>query len=406
MIRYPDLHSSGLQSDQSGSSYPEYSLAFDRVTEQLRQHEAVVAAERHAAEGRLAELLAMPAGRRRLLAANSERFRSLSLCQALIRESHRQGFEDRTESLVLAEIAVEIAQRLDSSLYGVSCVEDLRGRCWGQLGNARRINSDLRGAEEAFRIAEVHIEAGTGDSLELGRLLDLVATLRKVQNRVGESKRLQRAAIDLYREIGDCHLTGRGWIKMAALHNLEGEAERALSCLGQGLALIDAQSEPVLAAAAAQELTVALLEAGRCDEALDAMHRARMLLNRLENQQVSRVRFRCLEGHIEERLGRLDRAEAALRVARQGFLRLGLSAEVAAVSMDLARIYLRQGRTADLKQLVAEMVPIFESRDLHDAAMAALLLFRQAVETERATLGLVEEVRARLENPRSAERLL
>lgn len=400
-------HPTDLHAEQDGNSHCEYSLAFERVAEQMEQQQAVVAAERQVATEQLAELLAMPAGRRRLLATNSERFRSLSLCQALTRESHRQGFEAPIESLALAEVAVEIARRLDSTPYGVECIEDLQGRCWGQLGNARRINSDLRGAEEAFRIAEEHVDAGTGDSLERGRLLDLVATLRKVQNRIGESRRLQRSAIDHYREIGDCHMTGRGWIKMAKLHNLEGEAERALSCLGQGLALIDTQSEPVLAASAAQELTVALLEAGRCDEALDALQRARMLLDRLEDQQVSRVRFRWLEGHIEEKMGRLDRAETALRVARQGFIRLGASFEVAEISLDLARIYLRQqGRTAKLKQLVAEVLPIFESRSLHDAALGALLLFRQAVESEQATLDLLENVQAHLEKSQGAAKLL
>ena len=46
-----------------------------------------------------------------------------------------------------------------------------------------------------------------------------------------------------------------------------------------------------------------------------------------------------------------------------------------------------------------------ESRQLHDDAMAALLLFRQAVETERATLGLVEEVRTYLEKSQSDPKL-
>ncbi len=389
--------------DLDGDSLPDYSTVFENVAEQLQHEEAVVLAERQAAESCLAELMAMPAGRRRLLVANSERYKSLSLCQALIRESHRQGFEDPAESLALAELATVIARRLDTSFYGTECVEDVRGRCWGQLGNARRVNSDLHGAEEAFQVAEGHLKAGSGDSLERGRLLDLVATLRKVQNRLAESKQLQRAAIECYREIGDCHSTGRGWIKMAKLHNLEGDSDRALTCLGQGMTLIDTQSEPVLAASAAQELTVALLEAGRCDEALDALQRARMLLDRLENQQVSRVRFRWLEGHIEEKMGHFDRAEAALRVARQGFVRLGASFDLGEVSLDLARVYLQQpGRTADLKQLVAEVLPIFESRNLHDAAMGALLLFGQAVETERATLDLLDEVQAQLENSKGA----
>ena len=38
------------------------------------------------------------------------------------------------------------------------------------------------------------------------------------------------------------------------------------------------------------------------------------------------------------------------------------------------------------------MVPIFQSRDLHQEAIAALLLFQRAVEMDTLTLRMVEEV--------------
>ena len=63
---------------------------------------------------------------------------------------------------------------------------------------------------------------------------------------------------------------------------------------------------------------------------------------------------------------------------------------------ELAVLYAEQGRMADLKRLAAEMVPIFSSLHIHREALAALAYFRQAVETERASLALVNGVAAYL----------
>ena len=59
-------------------------------------------------------------------------------------------------------------------------------------------------------------------------------------------------------------------------------------------------------------------------------------------------------------------------------------------------LYTKQGRTADLKQLAAEMVPIFASRQIHREALAALAFFKQAVEAEKASLEVVTRVAAYL----------
>ena len=65
---------------------------------------------------------------------------------------------------------------------------------------------------------------------------------------------------------------------------------------------------------------------------------------------------------------------------------------MAVVSLELAALYLRQGRTAEIKQLAAEMVPIFESQDVHQDTIAALLLFKKAVDMETLTARMLEEV--------------
>jgi hypothetical protein len=53
-----------------------------------------------------------------------------------------------------------------------------------------------------------------------------------------------------------------------------------------------------------------------------------------------------------------------------------------------------------MKRLAAEMVSIFESRDLHPEALAALAIFRQAAAAEAVTLGLVERMATYLQRAR------
>lgn len=45
-----------------------------------------------------------------------------------------------------------------------------------------------------------------------------------------------------------------------------------------------------------------------------------------------------------------------------------------------------------MRKLAEEMLPIFQSRDVHREAIAALLVFQKAAEMERVTLGLVQEL--------------
>lgn len=374
-----------------------YATAFETIADELEGFQQMVDRERQEADRLTSELLTLPAGRRNLLVKNSRKYQTLAICQKLVAESHRLGFEEPTESLSLANLALTVAGELSEERYGSGAIEDFKARSWGQIGNAQRILNDFRNADAAFVAAKEHLLSGTEDPLERAWLLDLVASLRKDQNRLEESKKLQQASLGLFGEVGDCHQQGRALIKMSSLHTLEGEPEKALACLSMGVPLIDTTVEPQLALFAAENLSWVLLDCCRYVEARAALQKARQILSGLSGHEVSRIRHRWCEGRIEMAIGNDWRAERSFLVVRQGFLRCHRSLQVAEVTLDLALLYARSGRTADMKQLVVEILPIFESRDLHDDAMAALILFRQAVESEQATLSLVEQVRTRFE---------
>jgi hypothetical protein len=107
-------------------------------------------------------------------------------------------------------------------------------------------------------------------------------------------------------------------------------------------------------------------------------------------EAVTQNRRTWVAGKIARGLGQDREAEELLLEARRSFLAEDVPYEVALVSLDLAAIYAQQGRTDELKRLAAEMMPVFSSRQIHREALAALLYWTQAVETETARERIAE----------------
>jgi hypothetical protein len=149
----------------------DYGRMIDGVLADIRPQ--IRAAEREWAEAPflLAELLRHPLARRELLVRNSRRFHNLALCGLLLARSHQESAEAPWHGERLAALALQLVGSLDAEWYGDWALSDARARCWMLIGHARRIASDLRGAEEAFRTAETHLRRGTGDREERVRLL-------------------------------------------------------------------------------------------------------------------------------------------------------------------------------------------------------------------------------------------
>ncbi|HSS79087.1 MAG TPA: hypothetical protein VLV54_20365, partial [Thermoanaerobaculia bacterium] len=74
--------------------------------------------------------------------------------------------------------------------------------------------------------------------------------------------------------------------------------------------------------------------------------------------------------------------------------------EAALSSLDLAVIWLKAGRNAEVAQLAVGMKWIFEAKGIEREALAALRLFCEAAEREAATVELARRVIADLETAR------
>jgi tetratricopeptide (TPR) repeat protein len=344
----------------------------------------------------LAEVLGTPEAERRALIGDGVRFHSLQLSELLAARSREAGFADPTRAVELASLAVVAAERLDDRHYGPMLAEDARAAAWAHLGNAYRIAADLRRAEEALQTAGEHHKRGGEDAYIEAQILSFTASLRSTQGRYDEAARLLDGAITVYREARDRHQEGKALILKGTALGYAGRHREAIRMIRRGLSRVDLLQEPRLLVAAQHNLVLFLTEGGHPQEARESLTAMRRLYLDL-GERMNLVRLRWLEGKIARELGSLDEAETILKEARHIFLENGIGIDAALVSLDLAIVHTQRGETAALKQLAAEMVPIFESGDVHPEALAAVLLFRQAADAEQVTRTLLDEIAAKLQ---------
>ncbi|HWN45164.1 MAG TPA: hypothetical protein VNW71_23265 [Thermoanaerobaculia bacterium] len=371
---------------------------WSRLIVKLEHRMELIARERAVAPGLVDELLALPPGEREAL-LRSRRFQTIAVCELLVERSFAEGFQDPGRARELAELAVQVADRLDILLYGRSVVQDFRARAWAYLGNARRLGSDLKGAEEAISLAESFSEEGSADPLEEARILDLKASLLADQGSLEEAAGLLDVVIDIHEDIRDTHRKGRALISKGLFLSYAGQPEQGLDWISRGLELIRGEQEPRLVLMANHNIAWCLTDCGRAQEAQRHLDGIRHLYDGFSDPW-TRLRLGWLEARIAAGLGRREEAESRLRELRDAFVEQRLGYDASIVTLDLAALYLEQGRTAEVRRLAEEALPVLLAQDIHREAMAALIAFQQATEIERATPGMVQQIAAYLHRAR------
>lgn len=324
------------------------------------------------------------------------------LCESLIARSQACRHQDPEQMVLLAERAAAIAADLDPLFYGPELTADLRARCLAELGNAHRVADDLEAAERSLRHAGEESARGTQDPLLLARIMDLTASLRGAQRRFGEALELLDAVYRLYESHGDRHNAGRALISKGLYTGYDNNPEEAVNLLSTGLTLIHPASDPKLVISAVHNLITFLADGGRFRQAQRLLRRARPAYD-AEGDRLNLIKLHWLEGKIAAGLGRLRRAELLLKQARQELEATGLHYHAALVSLDLAAVWLGQGKTAETRTLVENLVATFRARRIAREALAALVLLKEAFDLDRAEpLELLRAVSRYLKGSRQA----
>ena len=314
-------------------------------------------------------------------------------CEQILARSRQGGPE---EKVTAASLAVGLAERIPPDLRGPRQLADLQARALGERGNARRVADDLLGAETDLARALERAGKGTGDPRLLARLLDLTASLRTDQRRFQEAGQLLDWVYTLHLDLDESHEAGRALISKSNVEAYALDLGAAVRLLGDGLALIDAERDPKLVLAAVHNLLTHLVDSGQVAEARKILQESRILYS-LHGGPIEQLKGRWLEGRIALGLYDPEEAERSFQEVRSGFAEAGLPYDLALASLDLASLWLEQGRTREIRVVLDETVAVFQERGIRREAIAALLMLREAIEMERATAALLRTVASELQ---------
>ncbi len=313
------------------------------------------------------------------------------LVEALLHSSYEARFRDIREMLFLAFSARIAAQSLDPEIHGAARTRDTQARVWAELGNAYRLNEQFENAEEAFAQAEALLDEGTGDALLLARLLDLRASLHRSQRRLSESLTLLERVYGLYIQMGETHLAGRALITRGINTRNAGRPQEAMLLLRQGLKEIDAWRDPQLAAIGEQVLLDAMVDSGEYREAAQLLLQG-SLRQAFAGDPLNLARLRWVEGKIAAGFGKLRRSERVFLEVREFFRQRSLEYDAALVGLELAGVWLRQGKAAEVQTLAHEILDVFQAIGVHSEAVKAVRYLHEACAREQATPVLVSGI--------------
>ncbi len=329
------------------------------------------------------------------ISSNARAERDWARCERLIESCRALRHSDPETLVMTATLAVAMAERLDPGFSGAAARADLQACALAELGNARRIADDLAGAESDLSQAVARAAQGTGDPLLLARLMDLTASLYTDQRRFEEARQLLDAVYSIHEREGDRHSAGRALISKAYSANYAFEVEEAVQLFSQGLGLIDPARDPKLAMITIHNFIWSLVECGQAVLADQLFEHSRPLVSTYV-ERLDALKATWLEGRIAAGLGDDTRAEQRFREARTSFEEVRMPYDVALVSLDMAALWLRSGRTTEIMDLMDETITIFRSRGIRREAIGMLLVVREAFQKRQMTEALLRTAAAEL----------
>jgi tetratricopeptide (TPR) repeat protein len=261
------------------------------------------------------------------------------------------------------------------------------------MGNSHRVGGELPAANEAFVLSASLWQAGIASGfpcpLDGSRLLDLEASLRKDERRPLEALDLLARAI---RAPGLSSIArARLLVQKANTLEVMGEYEQAIAALHEAAPVVENCQDTRLLwlLRCGQALNLCLLD--RAAEANDLLPAARTLAEQIGND-LDRLRLRWLESRVAAGLGRTGEAIEVLSSVRTRFEDLNIAYDAALATSELAMHFLQIGRTADVKALIRQSVPIFCAEGIYPEAQKALKIFSEAVERETVSLALARRL--------------
>ncbi len=340
-------------------------------------------ARARAAAGRQWQTLArFKPAQRRLLVQGLLQLRGWALAERLAEESRRAAPRSATTALELAGLAVTVARLAAGSDAWRSRLE---GYARAFLANALRIQGSLPQADAQWRMVRRLWHAGAaGDPTAIlpeWRLLDLEASLRRDAGHFGVAlDLLDRAAAAAPRAAA-----GRILLKRGSTLEQAGDATAAAAALREAAPLVIETGDLRLQFGLEFTLTAVLCHLGAFADASAQLPRLRHLTLELAND-LDVLRVSWLAARVAAGMGNRQEASAAFSHVREQFADRGNGVASAMVSLDLAILYLEEGRLAEVRRLAQKIWKVLAAQKVEREAVASLKLFCEAANREVATI--------------------
>lgn len=376
---------------------PRYVGTFDTLEAEARDWARRVRAEKKRARSDLRLLRGLaPTERAERIRTARSRFRSRAFAELLLDDARRLSRTDPEEAAALA-VLVPLAVLWIPGAQGRDWARALELRAAACRANALRVAGRIREADRAF--TELRAELGRAaveDPAVLAEVASLEASLRIDQHEWAGARELLRKAEVLYRLDGNADEIVKVALKHGIVERRAGEPAEAVSIYRRILDQLDPPAAPHLFLCALNNLSLSLCDSGRFRDAEALLSEHEEVYRRHEDHWSLPIEL-WLRGRIAAGVGRTEEAEQQLLRVREHYVAEAEGFQAALVSLDLAALYLEQGRTGELRQVAGVMRDLFAAEGLTDHALAALALFQQAVAAETVTVAAIRAWRRQLE---------
>lgn len=362
---------------------------YDAAIKRAVSRASAMTAVRREAIVMLASLLSGERSWTALSASETAVLRGVPRIRALLEASRSLRHEDLQAMLRFARLARCAADRLRRKDYGAEPVADLRALAWAELANAYRVCDHLPQAHQAINRAIYFAHRGSGNEILLARIADLLASLLGHQRRFREALDLLEVIYRVHAREERHHLAGRALISAGVYAGYDGGPEKAIRLMRRGLDLLDPERDRQLVAQTLRNMIDLLVELGEYRHARRLLWRGRTFFVE-QGTRLDLLRIRWLEGKIHAGLADFRRAEAAFQETRSGFAETGQVYPAALAGLDLAALWARQGRAAEIWTLAEQMIASFRALRIGREAIAALLVLQKTCVSGGPLLHIIE----------------
>lgn len=307
----------------------------------------------------------------------------------------KQGRGDRKRGIEISELLLQVPD--DVGHHKSQSRECLRkASAWTWIGNARRLNWDFAGAEEAFDVAGTFLSEETDAPSHKGDLALVRSNLRMFQRSYPEALDLAAEARDFYRLAERPEQSARALAQRASV----------LKELGRIQESIEDAKEALSAFVQANNTHMTLVSysiLGRCyaddrqhEEALAILSKAREAAKGYSDTEYL-LKFAWLEADVVMQAGEVRRGELLYADVIEAFIQNGRPGDAASAALELACHQWTNGNDAAVAKLLQNVLPAFERLQMKQDAIAALKLLEQTASRAALSKAIFDSVRKEIE---------